>query len=387
MREALGRSRNVPALKAMQEAGLENAKDFANGIGLDLTEVYESSAIGGLEHGVTTLQMAGAYSAFGNNGYYTEPHSVKEIEFRDGTKINLTPETKVAMSDYTAFMISDMLKSVLTSGYGTGRQANIPGLPVAGKTGTTNYSDDEMKKYGITDDGAVPDAWFAGYTTNYTAAVWTGYEKRENYIDSGNDQKIAMKIFKNVMKHVSEDIETADFTEPKTVQSVKVEKGSNPAKLAGKYTPEDLVIYEYAVKGNAPSSVSEKYKKPVEPVKIPEVPIDEPDKTEEDEQNENNNGDGTTNPENGNGAANPGNGTTNPENGNGAANPGMEQLIQDGNGTTNPENGKQSGEWKWQPIPGMEQLIRRMEMGQPIPGMGMGTVNQMNLLLHRIQHQ
>ena len=261
MREALGRSRNVPALKAMQEAGLENAKGFANGIGLDLKEVYESSAIGGLEHGVTTLQMAGAYSAFGNNGYYTEPHSVKEIEFRDGTKINLTPETKVAMSDYTAFMISDMLKSVLTAGYGTGRQANIPGLPVAGKTGTTNYSDDEMRKYGITDNGAVPDAWFAGYTTNYTAAVWTGYEKRENYIDSGNDQKIAMKIFKNVMKHVSKDIETPDFTVPKTVQRVRVEKGSNPAKLASEYTPENLVITEYAVKGNAPSAVSEKYKK------------------------------------------------------------------------------------------------------------------------------
>ena len=243
MREALGRSRNVPALKAMQEVGLEKAKGFANGIGLDLKEVYESSAIGGLEHGVTTLQMAGAYSAFGNNGYYTEPHSVKEIEFRDGTKINLTPETKVAMSDYTAFMISDMLKSVLTAGYGTGRQANIPGLPVAGKTGTTNYSDDEMRKYGITDNGAVPDAWFAGYSTNYTAAIWTGYEKRENYIDSGNDQKIAMKIFKNVMKHVSKDIETPDFTVPKTVQSVRVEKGSNPAKLAGKYTPGDLVIY------------------------------------------------------------------------------------------------------------------------------------------------
>ena len=260
MREALGRSRNVPALKAMQEAGLENAKGFANGIGLDLKEVYESSAIGGLEHGVTTLQMAGAYSAFGNNGYYTEPHSVKEIEFRDGTKINLTPETKVAMSDYTAFMISDMLKSVLTAGYGTGRQANIPGLPVAGKTGTTNYSDDEMRKYGITDKGAVPDAWFVGYSTNYTTAVWTGYEKRENYIDSGNDQKIAMKIFQNVMKHVSKGIETPDFTVPKTVQRVRVEKGSNPAKLASEYTPENLVITEYAVKGNAPSAVSEKYK-------------------------------------------------------------------------------------------------------------------------------
>ena len=78
------------------------------------------SAIGGLEHGVTTLQMAGAYSAFGNNGYYTEPHAVKEIELRDGTKINMKPKTEVAMSDYTAFMISDMLKSVVTAGYGTG---------------------------------------------------------------------------------------------------------------------------------------------------------------------------------------------------------------------------------------------------------------------------
>ena len=261
MREALGRSRNVPALKALQEVGLEKAKGFANDLGLDLPEVYESSAIGGLEHGVTTLQMAGAYSAFGNNGYYTEPHSVKEIEFRDGTKMNITPETEVAMSDYTAFMISDMLKSVLTAGYGTGRQANVPGLPVAGKTGTTNYSDEEMRKYGITDNGAVPDAWFAGYTTNYTAAIWTGYEKRENYIESGSDQRIAMKIFKNVMQYVSEDVETPDFTVPKSVQRVSVEKGSIPAKLASEFTPGNMVITEYAVRGNAPSAVSEKFKK------------------------------------------------------------------------------------------------------------------------------
>ena len=70
--------------------------------------------------------MVGAYSAFGNNGNYTEPHSVKEIEFRDGTKINLTPQTEVAMSDYTAFMISDMLKSVLTAGYGSWSTSKCP---------------------------------------------------------------------------------------------------------------------------------------------------------------------------------------------------------------------------------------------------------------------
>lgn len=262
MREALARSRNVPALKALKAAGLENAREFANGLGFDLDQVLESYSIGALE--TTTLQMAGAYSAFGNNGYYTEPHAVNEIELRDGTRINMKPETKVAMSDYTAFMITDMLKSVVNSSYGTGRMANIPGLPMAGKTGTTNYTSEELRKYGHA-KGAVPDAWFTGYTTNYTASIWTGYEQRKYALETTKDQQIAMKIFKNLMQYVSKDVDTVDFTVPKTVTKVKVEKGSNPAKLAGPYTPEDMIIYEWAVKGNAPSAVSEKYTKPQGP--------------------------------------------------------------------------------------------------------------------------
>src|SRR3954466_16225616 len=93
IREALAKSRNIPALKALQAVGLDKAQEFANGLGLGLDEIHESYAIGGFKEGVTSLQMAGAYSAFGNNGYYTEPHSVKEIEFRDGTKINMKPKT------------------------------------------------------------------------------------------------------------------------------------------------------------------------------------------------------------------------------------------------------------------------------------------------------
>jgi len=262
MREALARSRNVPALKALKAAGLENAREFANGLGFELEEVLESYSIGALE--TTTLQMAGAYSAFGNNGYYTEPHAVNEIELRDGTKIDMKPETVVAMSDYTAFMITDMLKSVVNSGYGTGGIANIPGLPMAGKTGTTNYSTDELRKYGHP-KGAVPDAWFVGYTTNYTAAIWTGYEQRKYALDTTRKQQMAMRIFKDLMQYVSKDVKTVDFTVPKSVTKVKVEKGSNPAKLAGPYTPESMVIYEWAVKGNAPSAVSEKYTKPQGP--------------------------------------------------------------------------------------------------------------------------
>ena len=220
-------------------------------------EVHEASALGGLKNDVTSMQMAGAYSAFGNNGYYTEPHTVKELIFRDGTKINMKPETEVVMSDYTAFIVTDMLKSVVDKPYGTGRAANVPGLHIAGKTGTSNYSAKEKREHKIP-GGGVPDIWFVGYNTNYTLSVWTGYEKRHEPL-IGSEQQFAKQIFKKVMTHVSEGKETADFTMPNSVQRVKIEKGS--AKLAGDYTPSDLVSSEYAVKGNVPNEVSEKYKK------------------------------------------------------------------------------------------------------------------------------
>lgn len=262
MRVALGMSRNIPAIQALKEVGLDKAKTFAEGLGIPLPEIYESYAIGGLKKGVSPLQMAGAYSAFGNNGIYTEPYSVKEIELRDGTKITTAPESTVAMKDYTAFMITDMLKSVVRDSYGTGRNAAVSGLQIAGKTGTTNYDSATRRKLNIP-SSAVPDAWFAGYTTNYTAAIWTGYKDRNTYIPSGESQKIAQKLFKNLLAHVSSDIDTPDFTVPKTVQRVSIEKGTT--KLASPNTPKDQIVSEYAVKGSEPKEVSEKYKKLTQP--------------------------------------------------------------------------------------------------------------------------
>lgn len=261
MRVALGKSRNTTALQALQAVGLDKAKEFATNLGIPLEEIYEPYAIGGFRKGVSPLQLAGAYSAFANNGFYTEPHAVKKIKLRDGTEIDTTPETEVVMKDYTAFMITDMLKSVMKDSYGTGRSANIPSLHVAGKTGTTNYTADEIKQFNIP-RGAAPDAWFAGYTTNYTAAIWTGYKDRKNYLVSdGYQQKIAQILFKNLMTHVSNGIETPDFAVPNSVEKVAIEKDSIPAKLAGEFTPKDQIIYEYAVKGNAPKEVSTKYDK------------------------------------------------------------------------------------------------------------------------------
>lgn len=274
MRRALAFSRNIPALKAMQEVGLDKSKEFGAKLGIPVSELTESYSIGGLggnDKGVSSLQMAGAYSAFGNNGFYTEPYSVITIELRDGTKLDMRPETEVVMQDYTAFMITDMLKDVLT--YGTGTRARVDGLSVAGKTGTTNYPKAERDKYGIP-KGAVPDSWFVGYSTNYTAAVWTGYDDRtKNWLVS-DEQKISQYIFKSLMTYVSQGKDTADFPVPSSVQAVKIEKDTNPAKLASEFTPADQVITEYAVKGNAPKEVSSKYEKLDAPSNV-KVTLDE----------------------------------------------------------------------------------------------------------------
>src|SRR5690625_6244182 len=106
------------------------------------------------------MQLEGSFRAYGNEGIYNEPYAVTKVEIPDGKEVDLKPEPEAAMSDYTAYMITDMLKTVMSEG--TGTTADIPGLPVAGKTGTTNIEDKE----GST------DAWFSGYKTNYTHSIW-----------------------------------------------------------------------------------------------------------------------------------------------------------------------------------------------------------------------
>lgn len=255
MRTALQKSLNIPAVQAIQAVGTDKAKQFANNLGLGLTEITEAYAIGGFKTGISPLQLAGAYSAFGNEGVYNEPHAIKKIVLSDGeTEVNFEPESKRVMSDYTAFMISDMLKTVVQSG--TGIEANVPGVPIAGKTGTTNYTKKEISSYNVDEDQS-PDAWFAGYSTNYTAAVWVGYENKKNPVD---DTKLPLKIFKSLMTYMHDDIDTADFKQPDSVVKLPIEKGSNPAKLASPFTPESEIVYEYFVKGEEPKETSNKYK-------------------------------------------------------------------------------------------------------------------------------
>jgi len=198
IRYALADSRNIPALKTMQEVGLDRSREFGVGLGLDLPkDIYESYSIGGFT-GVSPMEMAGAYAAFGNGGVYIKPHAVTKIIYQDKTEKVLTPEPKQAMSDYTAYMVTDMLRDVVKSPLGTGGRANVPGLDMAGKTGTTNYPTEVKQKYGFPDN-ATRDSWFVGFSPDVTVSVWTGYEKnkKDHYLGKSST---------NIAKYIARDM-------------------------------------------------------------------------------------------------------------------------------------------------------------------------------------
>ncbi|RSL33775.1 PBP1A family penicillin-binding protein [Salibacterium salarium] len=258
MREALKDSINVPAVKALQQTGYEQAGEFARGLGLPIDNVNPSAALGGVDRGFSSVEMAGAYAAFGNNGTYSEPYSVRSVEFQDGREITFDHDSHQAMNDYTAYMITDMLKDVVDEG--TGQAANIPELPLAGKTGTTNFTDQEHQQYGIP-TGGDPDVWFSGYTTQYTAAVWTGFsgDRGDNYL-SGSDSDIAKEIFRLIMRNASENTDTPDFTKPDSVEEIEIERSTG--QRASAFTPSNEIITELFVKGTGPEDVSNEFATP-----------------------------------------------------------------------------------------------------------------------------
>ncbi|MGE1130967.1 PBP1A family penicillin-binding protein [Bacillus wiedmannii] len=222
LRESLKKSLNIPALKTAQAVGLPKSQAFAEGLGMTFKDgkTYESTAIGSNDS--SPLQLAGAYAAFGNDGNYNKPHFVKEVIFPDGKKKSFKPKEQRAMQDYTAYMITDVLRDVVKPGSGgTGPTAYVSGVDVAGKTGTQNFDEDVLKKYGIPAD-ANRDSWFAGYTPQYTMAVWTGYEKDgpENYIGD-RSTRIAQQMFQVMMSKFATD--KSRFERPSSVQEINGE--------------------------------------------------------------------------------------------------------------------------------------------------------------------
>ena len=142
--------------------------------------------------------------------------------------LTLHREPKRVMHDYTAYMVTDMLRTVVNSG--TGTTANVPGLDVAGKTGTTNFDDKTIAQFGYPAT-ATNDSWFAGYTPQYTMAVWTGYAKngQGNYM-LGDTTKISQIMFKLMMQAFGTDKNqlSSSLSSVYRVRNELYIKGGNP---------------------------------------------------------------------------------------------------------------------------------------------------------------
>ncbi len=211
VREAVKRSLNIPAVRVLDKLGIENSFDFLSD-NLSMSTLVESRtdqngkvfsdknlsslSLGGLTDGVTVLEMCAAYTPFVNKGIYTQPTTYTEIhDYNDNVLIDNDPsETNIAMSESTAFMITDMLCDVVSGGTGGG--AGLSTCETAGKTGTTT---------------ADIDRWFVGYTPYYVGAVWFGYDAQKSLPSVGYNP--AVSIWKNIMSDVHKDLKYKRFSD------------------------------------------------------------------------------------------------------------------------------------------------------------------------------
>ena len=217
---ALQQSRNVTAVETLNKVGLDRAKTFLNGLGIDYPSMHYANAISSnttesnKQYGASSEKMATAYAAFANGGIYHKPMYINKIVFSDGSEKEFSDAGTRAMKETTAYMMTEMMKTVLA--YGIGRGAYLPWLPQAGKTGTSNYTDDEIEKY-IKNTGYVaPDEMFVGYTRKYSMAVWTGYSNRLTPI-VGDGFLVAAKVYRSMISYLSEDDQPGDWTMPEGV--------------------------------------------------------------------------------------------------------------------------------------------------------------------------
>lgn len=214
---ALQQSRNVPAVETLNKVGLNRAKTFLNGLGIDYPSIHYSNAISSnttesdKKYGASSEKMAAAYAAFANGGTYYKPMYIHKVVFSDGSEKEFSNVGTRAMKETTAYMMTDMMKTVLT--YGIGRNAYLAWLPQAGKTGTSNYTDEEIENHIKTSQYVAPDELFAGYTRKYSMAVWTGYSNRLTPL-VGDGLTVAAKVYRSMMTYLSEGSNPEDWNIP-----------------------------------------------------------------------------------------------------------------------------------------------------------------------------
>jgi len=237
IRTGLAKSRNVITVKILKDIGIDYAIDYARNMGIE-SELMPNLSLALGSSGVSLMEITKAYAVFANGGMLVKAILVKRVTDRNGHALEENqPETRQVISRETAFVMTDLLRAVITEG--TGWRIRALKRPAAGKTGTTN----DLK-----------DAWFLGYTPHLVTGVWVGYDDSREMGDGETGSRAASPIWLEFMSGALKESPVTDFKVPESVVFAKID--TKTGLLAGKYSGE--TVFQSFKEGTQPTTYSPK---------------------------------------------------------------------------------------------------------------------------------
>ena len=234
IRYAIQESINVVAVKCLEAITPRVGFNYLQNFGFSRlvesedgrTDIILPTALGGITHGVSNLELTAAYATLANKGVYTKPMFYTQIlDQNNNVVLENLPQTTNVIKESTAFLITDAMIDVVTDG--TGRNLRLDNMTVSGKTGTTSFYN---------------DLWFVGYTPYYTCSVWSGYDTNENLPKEGIYRSYHQQLWQKVMTRVHEGLSDPGFPVPDNVERVTICKSSG--LLAGSGCPRAEEFFE-----------------------------------------------------------------------------------------------------------------------------------------------
>ncbi len=250
VRDGIRDSMNVITVKLLTEISPQLGFDYLTSFGFTtlvenqetengtFTDINQSLALGGVTYGVTNLELCAAYASIANKGVYNKPVMYTKVLDHNGNVIlESDTESRTVLKETSAWLLTNAMHDVVTKG--TGTLCNVPGMYVAGKTGTT------------TNDN---DIWFAGYTPYLTASIWSGYDDNGSLPNTSYHNSLWSKIVTRIDQEKGYSYK--EFEMPDSIETVQVcsISGKLPVKGVCSHDPAgSQVVTEYFAKGTAPT--------------------------------------------------------------------------------------------------------------------------------------
>lgn len=248
LRDGIRDSLNIIAVKTLTSIKPQLGYDYLQNFGFTtlveseerngqiFSDIQQSLALGGITHGVTNMELNASYATIANGGTYIKPKLYTKIVDHDGNILidNTAGESRQVIKESTAFLLTDAMVDVVTSG--TGTSVNFGGMSIAGKTGTTSDYN---------------DVWFAGYTPYYTCTTWTGYDNNAKLSGKNGERNLAKTLWRATMSKIHENLENKAFNVPADIVTATVCSQSGKLPIPGMC--DETLKTEYFAKGTVPT--------------------------------------------------------------------------------------------------------------------------------------